>query len=155
MIRSSLNRSSQGGFSLIEVLIALVVLAFGLLGLALLQTVNLKYTQSANQRTQAVNLAGQILDMMRSNRSQIPAYYFEGSVAGVANNCISTPAALGASDNLAAWRCRVKKTLGADAAVRIRPNPTDPARTDVQVTWTENNASVIAGEGMIELSTQI
>ena len=46
------RRSSVGGFSLLEVLIALVVLGFGLLGYALLQTMNLRFTQSANQRTQ-------------------------------------------------------------------------------------------------------
>ena len=56
------------GFSMIEVLIALLVLAFGLLGFALLQTLNLRYTQSANTRTQATNLAYDLLDQMRSNR---------------------------------------------------------------------------------------
>ena len=34
----------QSGFSMIEVLIALLVLAFGLLGLAFMQTLNLRYT---------------------------------------------------------------------------------------------------------------
>ena len=149
------TRRQAGGFSLIEVLIALVVLAFGLLGLALLQTVNLKYTQSANQRTQAVNLAGQLLDVMRSNRSEIPAYYAAGNVAGVPVTCNSMPAALGAAANLGAWQCKVRKTLGPDARYRIQRNPIDPARTDVQVSWTETNANAILGEGEIELSTQI
>lgn len=144
-----------GGFSLIEVLIALVVLAFGLLGLALLQTVNLKYTQSANQRTQAVNLAGQLLDAMRSNRSEIPAYYGDGNVAALGATCDSMPDVLGAAANLAAWRCKVRKTLGQDATYVIEASPTDPARTDVEVRWTENNASAILNQGKIRLSTEI
>ena len=61
----------QSGFSMIEVLIALLVLAFGLLGLAFMQTLNLRYTKSAQQRTQAVNLASELLDTMRANRSQL------------------------------------------------------------------------------------
>ena len=56
------------GFSLIEVLIALLVLAFGLLGFALLQTMNVRFVQSANYRTQATNLSYELLDQIRINR---------------------------------------------------------------------------------------
>lgn len=143
------------GFSLIEVLIALVVLAFGLLGLALLQTVNLKYTQSANQRTQAVNLAGQLLDMMRSNRSQLPEYIMTpanfSSITPPASGCAST-GLMGAAGNVPRWQCDVKETLGPDATARVAVDA--PTRTvTVTVTWVEQNASPIIGEGEIMLST--
>ena len=74
MHRGGRPRPAQRGFSMIEVLIALVVLAFGLLGLALLQTTNLRFTKSADQRTQAVNLATEMLDMIRANHSEAAAY---------------------------------------------------------------------------------
>ncbi|KGT84573.1 pilus assembly protein PilV, partial [Xanthomonas vasicola] len=62
--------SRTKGFSLLEVLIAIVVLAFGLLGFALLQTANVRFVQSSNYRTQATNLAYDLMDQMRSNRFQ-------------------------------------------------------------------------------------
>lgn len=59
----------QAGFNLIEVLVALVVLAIGLLGLASLQASSLKFNHSAYMRTQAINLAYDMSDRIRANRS--------------------------------------------------------------------------------------
>jgi type IV pilus assembly protein PilV len=61
---------SQYGFSMIEVLITLVILAFGLLGLAGLQSVGLKNTHSSQIRSEASILAYDIIDRMRSNCSK-------------------------------------------------------------------------------------
>jgi len=55
------------GFSLIEVLVAVLVLAIGLLGLAALQSTAMKFTDSAASRTQATVLAYDILERMRAN----------------------------------------------------------------------------------------
>lgn len=57
----------QNGFSLLEVLIALVVFSIGLLGLAGLQIQGLKYNHEAYLRSQATLLAYDMLDRMRSN----------------------------------------------------------------------------------------
>ncbi len=57
----------QYGFSLLEVLIALLVLSIGLLGLAGLQTLGLKFNMQSYQRTQAALLAYDIVDRMRAN----------------------------------------------------------------------------------------
>lgn len=58
----------EGGFTLIEVLVTVIVLAIGLLGLAGLQFSGLRYTHSAYQTSQATILAYDILDRMRANR---------------------------------------------------------------------------------------
>ncbi len=63
-----LNERKQRGFTLVEVLIAMVVLSIGLLGLAGLQATGLRTEQSAFQRSQATILAYDILDAMRANR---------------------------------------------------------------------------------------
>ncbi|MCX7101946.1 MAG: type IV pilus modification protein PilV, partial [Methylobacter sp.] len=55
------------GFTLIEVLIAMLVLAVGLLGLAGLQATSLKSNQSAYNRSQATQLAYDLADRMRAN----------------------------------------------------------------------------------------
>ncbi|MEO7916602.1 MAG: type IV pilus modification protein PilV [Dokdonella sp.] len=77
------------GFTLLEVLIALVVFSFGMLGLAALQTVSIRTNQSANMRSQAVVLANMALDNMRANRSNLVAYYNDGYASFA---CTGTPA---------------------------------------------------------------
>ena len=69
MIQSifSSQKNDQQGFTLLEVLIALLVLSIGLLGLAALQTTGLRSNQMANMRTVATQLAYDIADRMRAN----------------------------------------------------------------------------------------
>jgi type IV pilus assembly protein PilV len=57
----------NSGFTLIEVLIAMMVLAVGLLGLAGLQATGLKNNLSAYNRSQATRLAYDMADRMRAN----------------------------------------------------------------------------------------
>lgn len=57
------------GFSLLEVLIALLILSVALLGIAALVSISLKADDSAYMRTQADNLAYQVLDLMHADRS--------------------------------------------------------------------------------------
>lgn len=62
------------GFTLVEVLVALVVLAVGMLGLAVLLVEGLQGSRSALEHTQAVNLAADMAERMRANRAAGPAY---------------------------------------------------------------------------------
>jgi len=67
-VRPRLARVDRSaGFTLIEALVALIVLSVGLLGVAGLQLAGLKYTSSAASRTQASYLANDIMDRMRAN----------------------------------------------------------------------------------------
>jgi type IV pilus assembly protein PilV len=68
MLRSDLPTRAQSGFTLIEVLVAIVVLSIGLLGLAGLQATGLRHNQSAGFRSTATVLAYDIADAMRANR---------------------------------------------------------------------------------------
>ncbi len=71
------SKRRQRGFSLIEVLVALLVLAIGLLGLAGLQTLGLKFNTQSYQRTQAVLNAYDIVDRIRANASGIAATVYD------------------------------------------------------------------------------
>ena len=62
-----LGRTHNKGFTLIEVLIALVIISFGLLALATMQLTSIQYSNSAKQRAQATFFAYDILDRMRAN----------------------------------------------------------------------------------------
>ncbi|MEA3277712.1 MAG: type IV pilus modification protein PilV [Pseudomonadota bacterium] len=72
----ALRRTNAGiaplcdGYSLLEVLIALIVLSVGLSGLASLILIGLKTNDSAMLRTQANTLAYDIVDRMRANRGR-------------------------------------------------------------------------------------
>jgi len=74
------------GFSLIEVLVALIVLTIGLLGLAAIQITGLKNNQSAYYRTSATVLAYDMADRMRLNRSVAEAGGYNLTIANNAPN---------------------------------------------------------------------
>lgn len=67
--RGSKHRVPCLGMTLIEVLVALVVISVGLLGVAALQMVSLRNSQGSFLRTQATALADDIIDRMRANRT--------------------------------------------------------------------------------------
>ncbi len=109
-------RRRVAGFTLIEVLVALLVLGFGLLGFALMQTVTVRFAQSANHRTQATNLAYELLDNMRANRVLAGQYtaITAASFGGVGNppSCgFDNPTLMDPQTNINRWRCQVRAAL--------------------------------------------
>jgi type IV pilus assembly protein PilV len=60
---------TANGFTLLEFLVTLLIVSFALLGIAALIANSLKYNQSAGYRSEAVVLAGDIIDRMRANRA--------------------------------------------------------------------------------------
>lgn len=98
------NVRHSGGFSLIEILITVFVLALGLLGFAALQTEGVKQNRTADLRTRAMQSAYNIADRMRANvggavngtyeATAAPAvsYDCESNFSGttVVNKCSST-----------------------------------------------------------------
>ena len=75
MKRASNRRSKHAGFTLLEALVALLVLSIGLLGLAGLQLHALQYTHSSYQRTlanlQAQDLAERMWTHLRQPRTEL------------------------------------------------------------------------------------
>ena len=138
---------SQRGFSLIEVLIALLVLAIGLLGLAFLQVLNVRYTNSAQHRTMATNLATEAFDMMRSNPRHIIVYNrlteasFTGfAVPGAGCSAVAEDAA-SALKNIDRWRCDVVSQLpGGRGSVQVVENPVGQYTATVTVIWVDNTS---------------
>jgi type IV pilus assembly protein PilV len=68
-VKSPIKRKTQRGTTLIETLVALVVLSVGLLGIAALQMTSLRNNRGAHLRSQAQVLAYDIADRMRANRN--------------------------------------------------------------------------------------
>ncbi|HEU4781279.1 MAG TPA: type IV pilus modification protein PilV [Steroidobacteraceae bacterium] len=95
------------GFTLIEALVALVVLSIGLLGVAALQLTSLRSNHGSAMRSQATFLAYDIIDRMRANRTAALAgnYNIALGVAGVAGTV--------AGNDLVAWKQNIARTLPA------------------------------------------
>lgn len=64
----SLNSRQQRGFTLLEVLVAIVVVSLGLLGLAGLQAATLRNNQIAYYRAVAIQQAYDMADRIRANQ---------------------------------------------------------------------------------------
>lgn len=106
-VRGSLSaRRSGRGFSLIEVLVALVVTSIGLLGLAAMQLVALKQNYNAYSRSEAVQISHAIIESMRANRG--------AALAGDYDINFADPPPIGisvAARDLGYWRQRIAATL--------------------------------------------
>ena len=124
---------TNSGFTLIEVLIAVVILAGGLLGLAALQAASLRNNQSAYSRSQATQLAYDIADKMRANpeeTNKLATSAYVATTTPVAqascNNTTGCTSALMAQDDLAQWHANISSalpggigTVTVDAPTRI------------------------------------
>ncbi len=93
--------------TLIEILVSLLILAIGMLGMAGLQTVSLRNTQSAYQRTQAAILSNDIVERVRANLQGVEDSSYDNAAGSINASCTSisgcTPAQMAAND-VAEWK---------------------------------------------------
>jgi type IV pilus assembly protein PilV len=127
-----LIHARQRGFTLIEVLIAVIVLAIGFLGMASLQVTATRLNQRAHQRSQATLLAEDLLDRMRANRDAALAAPSAYALALATPDTCAETSLTGtlAERDLRAWRvslaCHLPQgtgsvTLaGATATIRVQ-----------------------------------
>lgn len=87
------NQNKTSGFTILEVLIALLIFSLGLMGVAGLLTVSVKTNHSAYLRTQANFLAQGMLERMRANGVGVWKHSYDKTYSsastGNPNTCIS------------------------------------------------------------------
>jgi type IV pilus assembly protein PilV len=139
----------QNGFTLLEVLIALLVLAIGLLGLAALQTTGLRSNTMATQRTHATQLTYDISDRMRANMAAIYVTDAHNVVQSIIDNydldtCTKPPSPTNvtARNDLNTWCTDITSILpSGDAkikqAIQVGLDGNNFATYDVTVYWDE------------------
>lgn len=152
------NRAPQRarGFTLIEILVTMFILAIGLLGLAGLTTEGMKNNQGAYLRTQASILAYDMVDRIRANKNQAAGYQGFSTVNASTTlpSCVSDAAGCTAVDrvtaDLAEWTRHVQ---GAGAGVAMLPGGQGRIFFDgtssiytITIIWQETGREGDAGE---------
>lgn len=136
--------SRQRGISLMESLIALVVLALGIMGLAGVQTRILAESRTSNYRAVAIGLIDDLNNRLLLNRiaalSNPTPYALDWTdAATAAQDCVTsqcTGAQLAQSD-LNQWRASLAAALPG-AAARIFLSTTDPRQIGIAIAWNAN-----------------
>jgi type IV pilus assembly protein PilV len=131
-VRSATNWLHQG-FTLVEVLVALLVLSIGMLGIAALYLESLRSSRSALYRTDAVNLAADLGDRIRANRLPAGAY-----------NCGSPCMAVNGGNDIAdtdlgIWLAAISDRLpgGVGQVAYTAGTATTPSVYLITVSWNE------------------
>ncbi len=132
------------GFSLIEVLVAMIILGIGLLGLAALQARSLKFNHDAHLRTQGTILAYDIMETMRLvGKGCAPSYDTSGATVTVPTGATCAVTGSDITADVARWRAALAARLpepapeggtAADAG-DITQNTVTPEQFTIDIKW--------------------
>ena len=147
---------SQAGFTLLEVLVALLVLSIGLLGLAALQTLSLKFNHQSYGRTQAVIRASDMLDRIRANPlgKKAGAYDFvaAGSIPAISTDCTT---AVCSSTELATWDINKWNTDNANLLNGTGAITTSASVRTITIAWKETSADKNSANSSVDMSLTV
>jgi type IV pilus assembly protein PilV len=140
----------QRGVGLLEVLIAVLIMAIGLLGIAALQATALKSAESSMERSQAVVQTYGIIDAMRANP--------DAARAGAYNYALSAACAAPGNGSLANrditnWLGALQKAIGAGACGSVTCSAVGTCSVTVQ--WDDSRASSSAGQASADSTFKI
>lgn len=136
-------RKNNAGFTLIEVLIALVVLAIGLLGMSSLMMTSMQSNQSAYLRSQASLLAFDIAERMRANNDEATGtnnYVLLSTTTSVADPSCPTGGCSPSQQaqlDLHEWRMALTNSIPGSTATISRTNVNEYV---VTIAWTESSS---------------
>ncbi|MGL6571916.1 type IVa pilus pseudopilin TppB [Aeromonas hydrophila] len=127
------------GVSLLEIMIAVLVLSIGILGMATLQLQALKSNQSALTRTEATQFGYMITDMMRANRSAaLLGQYNVGLGEAVSGSSM-------AIQDVQYWKLALTGLPGGDGAIAV-----SAGQATITIQW---DASRLATEPVLRSMT--
>jgi len=128
---------NEAGFSLVEVLIALVIMSVGMLGIAGLYVEGMKAGRTSTFRHHAVTLASDVADRIRANPTAGVVY--EG--VGGNNDCVlgnidCTPAQMAAND-IDLWLTQADEMLPNGEIAIVFDDTVTPNTYAIEVSWDE------------------
>jgi len=132
-----LSTRCQRGFSLVEVLIALIIMSVGMLGIASLYVHGLQAGRTSLFRHNAVTLVGDVADRMRANPTGANAYTGVGDDNGCINGGIDCNAAEMAAHDILLWEEQAEDTLPNGDVTITFDNSVNPPIYTIAITWNE------------------
>ncbi len=143
----------QRGATLIEILVSVLILSFGLLGMASLQTRALQGNQSSVQRSQAIMLTQFIMDAMRVDR--------ESAKGGSYNTgYVCSPAGFSgvtlAQNNMRDWIGSARDTMGVATDTTTCGSITcdDSYICTVRLRWDDSKAGGLSNQ-VLEIQSRL
>jgi type IV pilus assembly protein PilV len=137
----------QSGVGLVEVLVAVLILSFGMLGLVGLQLWSLRNNQSALERSMAVVQSHSIVDAMRADRINAKDHKFDIAIDA------SVPAGTDfATTALTLWRANLVEALGQGATGAVA---CDGALCMITVRWNDERATQGNAQQTVETEVQL
>ena len=128
---------SEQGLTLIEVLVALLVLSIGMLGLAALQASGLSFNHDSYMRTQATTLAYDVIERMRIDRDKAVNGDFNDAYtpADAGTTCDASSSTV--ADAILCWRVELRDNLmGGSLSISQAVAPNTDQFT-VAISWTD------------------
>jgi len=128
----------QRGFSLVEVLIALVIMSVGMLGIAGLYVQSMQAGRTSMFRHHAVTLAGDVADRIRANPTAGAAYTVVGGAdSSCVNMGVNCSAPQMASHDIFLWTDQAADTLPAGTVTITFDGTVAPPTYLIEVEWVE------------------
>ncbi len=127
----------QSGFSLVEVLIALVIMSVGMLGIAGLYVHSMQAGRTSMLRHHAVTLVGDVADRIRANPRAGIAYEGPGLDGSCVSGVVNCDDVAMAGHDILLWKQQATDTL-PDGDVDITFDDSgNPPNYVIDVTWSE------------------
>ncbi|MDP1645343.1 MAG: type IV pilus modification protein PilV [Thiobacillus sp.] len=143
----------QSGFTLLEVLVAMLVLSIGLLGLAGLMASSMRNNLSASHRTQATWMAYDVIDRMRANRAGAIDGNYATAMGAAAACTTAVPTGTVPAQDITAWKNQLACALPAGNG-SIAVNAGTRAATIV-IQWNDSRGSQGLANQTFTVETQL
>ncbi len=138
--------STQKGVSLLEVMVAVLILSFGMLGLAAMQTNALRNNQSSFQKNQAIMLSYFMIDAIRLDRTSSGSY-------AMTKTCTVPSSASGViATNKKLWLQHIQDNLGANGCGEVSCNANN---CTVRIYWNDERGTGGSSSAVLETNTRI
>lgn len=117
---------SESGFTLIESMVAALILAVGLLALSGMQAMSLKRNINGNELTRVSNLAADMVERIQFNKRNVTAYH-NINVSSAVTTCPAATVNVMANGDCVQWRTLLLNSGLSNIAGTVVLNPAPPA----------------------------
>jgi type IV pilus assembly protein PilV len=158
--RTDISGNGQKGFSMLEILITLVIIAIAMLGTAGLQLNAMRLNKGSQFRTQAIFMASDLAERMEANRSAAVLGTYEialtSAVAAAGTDCsaASCNAAALAAWDISQWGQSISNLLPQASWSITQTTPGNPSTYSIVINWIDrSDTKAVSSGGIVDTYT--